>query len=240
MPVAILALVVSFVGIAAYFSYPFLLTVDRPEIIVSAAFSIVGTSVAALAAFALWSIQHAADVKRADETDRQRQKRILVALRQELLLNLEAQNVQFGKAGRARLRPRLLHEVEAAGPDEHSMPMGVAATENAVYDAIKAEIMDLPEEVISPVVRYYQFDENIAGLLLSFANGKFEKVSKERRKRAIEQLFVVGEEAVENACSAFQAVHKALGSEPAHLARVPNQIQDAISDSSDDNDGGAK
>ncbi|MEY8841576.1 hypothetical protein AB9K41_21320 [Cribrihabitans sp. XS_ASV171] len=224
--------------------------------LVAAVLGVMGTALTALGAFALWSMQHAADRQRERDRRRDRRHRLLVALRAELGLNLAAQYAQFGPAQMAARKPVYLAELEKAGRGEVSMPMAVVSQTNDVFDAIKPEIADLPETVIAPVIAYYQQDEYVSQLLTRFAEGRFETVSKERRKRAIEALFAVGASALAAALEAFEAVDAELDAQKtvrSTAARKMKQDADEIRQelarhrdtgargetASDDNDRGA-
>ncbi|MFC3616417.1 hypothetical protein ACFORG_21960 [Lutimaribacter marinistellae] len=209
-------LLLSLAGLLALAAYgaPFVGAAwDVPESrarLVAAVLGVMGTALTALGAFALWSMQHSADRRREQDRRRDRRHRLLVALRAELGLNLVAQEAQFGPAQTQARKPLYLAELEKAGRGEVSMPMAVVSQTNDVFDAIKSEIADLPEEVIAPVIAYYQQDEYVSQLLTRFAEGRFESVSKERRKRAIDALFTVGASALEAALAAFDAVNREL------------------------------
>ena len=141
----------------------------------------------------------------------ERKQRLLIALRAELALNAKAQFAFFEPVAAAKLATKLKAVIEEA--ETGGMPMAVVSQTNDVYDSVKGEIADLPEEVISPVINYYQQDEYVAQLLTQFARGDFDKLSEERRKGSIDALFRSGEGALKAAIEAFSAVDAALTAE---------------------------
>ncbi|MEM7319232.1 MAG: hypothetical protein AAF408_09455, partial [Pseudomonadota bacterium] len=226
---------------------------DRSRI-VAAVLGVIGTALTALGAFGLWSLQHRADQQREKRRRRDRRLRVLIALRAELGLNLQAQFGQFGPAQAAQRKAQFVIELQNASASEHSMPMAVVSQTNDVFDNIKDEIADLPDDTIAPIIAYYQQDEYVSQLLARFSDGQFEKVSKIRRERAISALFVVGRSALDAAIDAFDAVHRTLEREkipvtPTVQAIISDitKIKSAISardpvaaDQSDNNDGRSK
>jgi hypothetical protein len=181
----------------------------RPRM-VAALLGVAGTAVTAFVAFGLWMLQHRADRKAEQARRRDRQHRMMIALRAELGLNAKAQYDWFAPERSAGRKETYLTEMQAADGAEHSMPMAVVSQTNEVFDNLKDEIADLPGGVIAAVIAYYQQDEYVSQLLARFSDGTFEKVSVARRERAIEALFTVGRSTLAAAIIAFMAVDEAL------------------------------
>lgn len=230
-------------GLLIYFGTPLLMEAwanqsDRPRII-TGVLGILAAVLTALFALWRWSFQHRADQKleedRRDadkklESDRRRRRRlrILIALRAELGLNARAHYAWFAPGPAAERKAIFLDEMNSAEDGEHSMPMAVVSQTNDVFDNIKDEIADLPEEVIAPVIAYYQQDEYIVQMLGRFSEGTFEKVSPVRRERAIVALFSIGRAALESALSAFKAVDQSLDKAGAPVSQDMLAVREEI------------
>ena len=138
-----------------------------------------------------------------------RQLRMLLALRAELILNMEAQAAQFVGAEGAARRALYERELRRAGTS-HSMPMAVVSETNDAYAHVKDSLSDLPASVLPEVIGYYQSDEYVAQLLRAFSGGDFEKVKLGRRLRALGALFKIGRNAAIAAQDAVEAVDQAI------------------------------
>jgi len=177
---------------------------------VAAVIGVAGTLATGLGAFWLWSVQHRADIEKDDMARRRRVFRSLVALRAELALNLIAQDAQFGPRVAAKRKAAYLAALSSARRSHHSMPLAVVSKTNDVYDTLKADLVDLPAEVLTHVINYYQLDEYVSEVLNSFASGKFENISIARRENAIAGLFETGNSAVRSALDAYDSVNRAV------------------------------
>ncbi len=178
---------------------------DRIDIArIDAAFiGVIGTVIAAGGALLLWQFQHQSDVTKAINQDKRRQLRMLLALRAELILNLEAQTGQFVGSAAETLRATYLSNIDNAADGEPSMPMTVVSETNDAYEHARPHLSDLPAGILPYVIRYYQLDEYVSQLLKASASGQFESLSIDRRKRVIGSMFDLGTKA---AMAAFDAV----------------------------------
>jgi len=185
--------------------------------LVAALGSLLGPVFAALGALGLWTLRHRADMEREVRQTARRQLKMLLALRAELILNLEAQAKQFLGASGQQRRDLFEREVRMAPRGKHSMPMSVVSDTNDAYDHIRPYLSDLPASVLPEVIGYYQNDEYVSQLLKSFSDGTFEKVTVARRERALAALFEIGRDA---ALAAFDAVEALNASIAQHSERA--------------------
>ena len=103
--------------------------------------------------FGLLWLKQVSDRNRLSEQDDKRRVRMLQALRAELALNAVAQYKQFNPETRTERHEkfnRILHDDK----NTHSMPMATVSKTIDVYEVLKPEIADLPEQVIAAVVSW--------------------------------------------------------------------------------------
>jgi len=159
----------------------------------------------------LWNLRISTEKRRDEKRYSDRQRRLLLALKAEISMQLRSYALQFeGETGEQRYKD-LTKELETAKKGEHSMPIGVVPKENDVFDRVKDELADLPEDVIGPVIEYYQSDEYVAEVLKAFTNGQFEGKNIEKRKFALNRYFELGRGAAEEAREAIHVLEKELG-----------------------------
>ncbi|MEM9967307.1 MAG: hypothetical protein AAF755_04310 [Pseudomonadota bacterium] len=169
-----------------------------------------GYIVALIGAVMLWNLRITWEKRREDERRHARQRRLLVAIRAEISMQLENYIAQFEGGTAATRKQALIAGVENAKRAEHSMPIGVVAKENDVFDHIKDELADLPEDVIAPVIKYYQADEYVVELIKAFTAGLFEKKDISKRKQVIEAYFEEGKRATYAARCALEALDRSI------------------------------
>ncbi|MEM9045066.1 MAG: hypothetical protein AAGC81_10235 [Pseudomonadota bacterium] len=194
--------------------------------IVAALLGMAGVVITGLGAFTLWLMQHQAD-RQAEKNaiDRRRQK-LLIALRAELSLNAKAQFQFFAPNIAAENAKNFKAAVKLAKTG--GLPKAVVSQTNDVYDHIKDEIADLPEEVIAPIINYYQQDEYVSELLKQITKGEFDDDPEEKRLRIIDALLAAGINALEAAIDAFAALDTSLKSEGVRDRRATVKMRDNI------------
>lgn len=216
-------------------------------------------SVPILGAICLWWLRKRDDRKLEMERRDRRMHRILVALRAEIVMQMDQHLAQFGAGRIERIFRAHLQAVEDANKGEQSMPVGVVQNENDVFDNIKPELADLPDAVIGPIIAYYQNDEYVIETIKAFSAGAFEKKSKARRKKVLLGYFNLGRDATLAGFAALEELDRQLDAMIPSLTGEMRIAQSALADydtkrlrmlvaeeglvlapgNSDDDDGGA-
>jgi hypothetical protein len=177
---------------------------------------VLGTLVAGVGALSLWQLQHWAAVRRDRQAAERRQLRMLLALRAELIRNLEDHAAFFVDGG--ELKSRLIGHARTARDGEPSMPIATATRSNDAFDHARPHLSELPAPVISELIECYRLDEHIAVLLSDFTAGRYERISLKRKESAIAQLFDLGAQAADAALEAIDELELAIRDHPArHL-----------------------
>ena len=190
------------------------LTPQRPGVIVGATIQVTGTALAGLAAYLLWRKRHEADRVREQDRKIGRQRRMLVALRSELALNLESYAGMFAPHAAQAALDRAIAQMQAAQDSEHSMLMAVTVSENVVFDSLKDEVADLPDRTIGPVIRFYYYDANIIETLRGFTSGNFENLSNARKEAALRSFYNLGTETLASGFVAYDEINATLSDDP--------------------------
>lgn len=191
-------------------------------------------------AFLLWRARKIDERDRAEKAQEERRRRILVALRAELMIAAEAHAGYFAADRVAAVEATMLANLRSAdtAKGERSMPGGSGVRSNIVFDGVREEIADLPAELIAPIVRYYGVDQGIVEMLNGFAEGKYEALPIDRREAAITAFFAIGKDALDLAARAYLAVDDEVTGRNAALAADPeDRARIAALVTSDDNDG---
>lgn len=212
--------------------------VERPEIIVAAAISVVGTFVTVLSGWLLFRAQTRAEATAKARDLGERRRRILIALRAEVFETVKAHAAQYGPGVAGPLLRELTDRVDASDPPESGMPKAVVVKEAPVFEAVKRELADLPPDVIAPVLRFHYSDEFATEFLSEISRGTFDTVSPERRKAMLVKLFDLGRAAIVDGITAFGALDAALPDADAAEMRDRIAALDAALVRSADDDGG--
>lgn len=175
---------------------------------------------------------------------RRRQLRLVMALRAELFIAKQKHHAMFASDKTEQIIEALVANVMSAKEGEHSMPSGAVIRGNPIFDHIKPELSDLPEEVIAPVIAYYQEAEGVAETLAAMYEGRYEGMPKERRVKTVHAFFEIGKSTSFAADAAFTSVDDYLVGKGKHLRlSVSDQkisdTQSATNAKSDDDDRGA-
>ena len=181
-------------------------------------FGVVGTVATIIGALALWNKRHSDDLSRERASEGRRQLRMLLALRAELILNLDPQARTFtgdtGAAFRSLYDAAIDDATTAQG--KATWPRVIVSATNDVYDQLKSALPDLPASVLPEVIDYYQNDEYVVQVLKAYNDGRLDGVSTDRQRAAVTQLFRIGHTTTIAAHDAVTAISAAIAD---HSAR---------------------
>lgn len=140
-----------------------------------------------------------------------RRRRLLVGIAAEIRLQLTQHLEQFAPKIAVTLQSKMIENLSRAGKGEKTLPVGVAQSGNFIFDEVRSELPDLPDDVIGPVISYYEADDFIRQMIAAFNDGRFEVKSLKHRELVLKTYFLEGARATLAAFDAIDAVAKALG-----------------------------
>lgn len=217
--------------------------VDRPEIIIAALISVIGTVATVSSGWLLFRARETVTGQRSVEKEETRRRRILIALRAEVYETVKAHAAQYGPRQAGDVLEALISEVSASEPPASGMPKAVVVRELVVFESVKHEIADLPPDVIPPVLRFYITDEFATQTLADISEGKFDSLTRDRRTAMLRKLFELGREALTDGIIAFRAIDRELTENELGDAEMGTWIEDlsaSMDEVSDDDDRGVK
>ena len=145
---------------------------------VDAAFvGVFGTVIAAVGAVFLWQVQHNTELDKNQQLVSEKQLRLLLALRAELILNLKALVAQTAGADAQILKTHLRRQLNNSG----LLPKSISSKTNDVFEHAKQQIAELPATVLPYIVEYYQREEYVFRINTSMSSGEFDDLELDRK-----------------------------------------------------------
>ncbi|MEM9783833.1 MAG: hypothetical protein AAF899_15345 [Pseudomonadota bacterium] len=200
----------------------------------AALISVTGTLVSALTGVLVFNMQAKAREdeiaarqarERKDERKRREEldKRMAAALRSEISASVDRLVRSFDPAENEALIRGMRRNLEQAAEGERGMPVGVALRENKVFEDQGSDLYHLPEGLLRAVVRYYQNDSYLTLYFEQMAEGHFDPVNDQRRRKAIRHYVYLGERALYTALIARAGLDMFMADEP-----LPNELSESI------------
>lgn len=175
--------------------------------------SFLAALVAALVALILVVANRYADMGHAEHERRSREIKASIALATEIRTNLERQRLSFSERERRRSIvdvSRKAKPTPQASPPTTPTPDKVATVDqtNFVYESLRGEVLNLPVEIIGPVVEYYNLDDMLNRTLVTNQTARIAE--PERKLKFFTELYKLMNECDRAAVRALSAIWHSL------------------------------
>ncbi len=175
--------------------------------------SFLAALVAALVALILVVANRYADMGHAEHERRSRETKASIALATEIRTNLERQRLSFSQEERSRTIDELVGECAEMGeattrrdaaPPATTDKVATVDQTNFVYESLKKEVLNLPVEIIAPVVEYYNLDDMLNRTLET--NSTVHALEPARKLKFFTEVYKLANESDAAAVRALTAI----------------------------------